>query len=833
MASTIIIYEGDGTTVDFTVPFDYLKKTFVKVILNNAELKGGDYGDTSVGYYFLEDTTVRLKTAPASGSELTIRRYTSATDRVVTFKDASILKATDLDTSQLQAFHIAEEARDIINDALVKDRDGNWDAKGNRIVNVGDPVNENDAMTYGFYRTDKENVKDLVEEAEGYRDQALQYRNEAEAIKGDTQAIKDETNQIKTETEGIRDATQQIKEETQQIKEDAVEETSDLVALAKDWAIKMDAEVNGEDYSSKYWANEAKKIKPKLDIVADNIDDVVNVSNSMDDVNIVAGDLDGQISASIGIDMGRVGTGSSSDVEITGGNIKTVADNISDVQAVGNLIESGQVDTIINAVTTTNENATKAKQSEANAKVSETNAKTSETNAKASENLAKDWAIKTDGLVNNEDYSSKYWAQQAKASADDASGTAGEISQAVEQGKQAISSAVTSGISQVNAAGTTQVGLVEDEGEAQVQLVTSEGTKQKGELETATQEHIGQLGEEGKAQVKAVTDAGAAQASAVNTAGTTQTGLVTSEGTKQVGLVTEAGTAQVAAVGSAGTKATEVVNTSKDNAVTAVSAEGTNQVTLVQQAGSTAMTTINSSVGLAKAWASKMDGPVEGEEYSAKYWANQASFGQVQADWNQTIDTEVDYIKNKPDLSVYALKTDISTVFRYKGSVDTYSQLPSDTQAVGDVYNIATDDNANNIHAGDNVVWNGTYWDNLSGAVELSGYVTSAYANSTYLKKVDASTTYATKTELGNKLDKSTANSTFATKTELTEGLSGKMNTATANSTFATKSALTSGLAGKSDSNHTHTTAGIADFTAQVNTLINNSRTIDYGRVGN
>ena len=817
MASTIIIYEGDGTTVDFTVPFDYLKKTFVKVTLNNADLKGGDYGDTSVDYYFLDDTTARLKTAPASGSELTIRRYTSATDRVVTFKDASILKATDLDTSQLQAFHIAEEARDIINDALVKDRDGNWDAKGNRIVNVGDPVDENDAMTYGFYLKDKENVKDLVEEAEGYRDQALQYRNEAETIKGDTQTIKDETNQIKTETqqiktetEGIRDATQQIKEDTQQIKEDAVEETSDLVALAKDWAIKMDAKVNGEDYSSKYWANEAKKIQPNLDIVADNIDDVVNVSNNMGDVNIIAGDLDGQFSVSIGTDMGRVGTGSSGGVEITGGNIKTVADNISDVQAVGDLIESGKVDTVINAVATTNENVTKAKQSEANAKVSETNAKTSETNAKSSENLAKAWAIKTDGLVNNEDYSSKYWAQQAKASADSTSGSAEEISQAVEQGKQDISSAVTSGISKVNAAGTTQVGLVEDEGEAQVQLVTAEGTKQKGELETATQEHLGQLGEEGKAQVKAVTDAGTAQVSAVNTAGTTQTGLVTSEGTKQVGLVTESGTAQVAAVGSAGTKATEAVNTAKDNAVTAVSAEGTNQVTLVQQAGSTAMTTINSSVGLAKAWASKMDGPVEGEEYSAKYWANQASFGQVQADWNQTVDTEVDYIKNKPDLSVYALKTDISTVFRYKGSVDTYSQLPSGTQAVGDVYNIATDDNANNIHAGDNVVWNGTYWDNLSGAVDLSGYVTSAYANNTYLKKIDASTTYATKTELGNKLDTSTANSTFATKTE-----------------------LTSGLAGKSDSDHTHTTAGITDFTSQVNTLINNSRTIDYGRVGN
>ena len=38
MASTIIIYEGDGTTTDFTVPFDYLKKSFVTVRLGPALL---------------------------------------------------------------------------------------------------------------------------------------------------------------------------------------------------------------------------------------------------------------------------------------------------------------------------------------------------------------------------------------------------------------------------------------------------------------------------------------------------------------------------------------------------------------------------------------------------------------------------------------------------------------------------------------------------------------------------------------------------------------------------------------------------------------------------
>lgn len=65
-----------------------------------------------------------------------------------------------------------------------------------------------------------------------------------------------------------------------------------------------------------------------------------------------------------------------------------------------------------------------------------------------------------------------------------------------------------------------------------------------------------------------------------------------------------------------------------------------------------------------------------------------------------------------------------------------------------------------------------------------------------YLTKTEGSSTYATKGELGAKLDTSTANSTFATKAEL----GNKINTATANSTFATKTEVTQGLNAKLDS---------------------------------
>lgn len=74
-------------------------------------------------------------------------------------------------------------------------------------------------------------------------------------------------------------------------------------------------------------------------------------------------------------------------------------------------------------------------------------------------------------------------------------------------------------------------------------------------------------------------------------------------------------------------------------------------------------------------------------------------------------------------LNDYAKKSDISSVYKYKGSVENYAALPSTNQQVGDTYNVEQADASHNIKAGDNVAWNGTAWDVLSGTVDLSGYV--------------------------------------------------------------------------------------------------------------
>lgn len=54
--------------------------------------------------------------------------------------------------------------------------------------------------------------------------------------------------------------------------------------------------------------------------------------------------------------------------------------------------------------------------------------------------------------------------------------------------------------------------------------------------------------------------------------------------------------------------------------------------------------------------------------------------------------------------STYALKSDITAMYRYKGSVASYDKLPTTGQTIGDVYDVGD---------GMNYAWNGEKWDGL------------------------------------------------------------------------------------------------------------------------
>lgn len=75
------------------------------------------------------------------------------------------------------------------------------------------------------------------------------------------------------------------------------------------------------------------------------------------------------------------------------------------------------------------------------------------------------------------------------------------------------------------------------------------------------------------------------------------------------------------------------------------------------------------------------------------------------------------------DLSGYAKKEDLASVYRYAGSVANYAALPDGTEGhereVGDVYNVEAEDAEHGIPAGGNVAWDGSTWDVLGPLLKV------------------------------------------------------------------------------------------------------------------
>jgi len=138
MAYSYVVYTGNGSTTQYAIPFQYIKKEHVKVFVN--------FVDTA--YTFLNNTTVQLATAPANGLKVEVRRITPASTALVDFVDGSTLVASDLDTSNLQHLFLEQELDDTLKQTLsIDSATGLLTANNQRITGVGAPVAANDAAT--------------------------------------------------------------------------------------------------------------------------------------------------------------------------------------------------------------------------------------------------------------------------------------------------------------------------------------------------------------------------------------------------------------------------------------------------------------------------------------------------------------------------------------------------------------------------------------------------------------------------------------------------------------------------------------------------------------
>lgn len=104
--------------------------------------------------------------------------------------DGSILRAYDLNVSQLQTIHVAEEARDLTADTIGVNNNGDLDARGRRIVNLANAVDDRDAVSLGQIKSINQNAWTARDQAEAFKNQAKGFRDEAEVSRNAAEAAK-------------------------------------------------------------------------------------------------------------------------------------------------------------------------------------------------------------------------------------------------------------------------------------------------------------------------------------------------------------------------------------------------------------------------------------------------------------------------------------------------------------------------------------------------------------------------------------------------------------------------------------------------------------------
>lgn len=149
---TQVTYQGNGTQRVYSFSFDYLRKAFVKVrLIDNETRKELVQGNE----YIVTDKQITL--ASPTNLKIEIVRQTT-TQPLVAWKDASVLKATDMSVQEVQLLHLAEETRDEVRDGgmALSEASQAWDARMHRIINLLDPQDPTDAVTLHYITANKE-----------------------------------------------------------------------------------------------------------------------------------------------------------------------------------------------------------------------------------------------------------------------------------------------------------------------------------------------------------------------------------------------------------------------------------------------------------------------------------------------------------------------------------------------------------------------------------------------------------------------------------------------------------------------------------------------------
>ena len=176
MAVTQIKYTADGTTTKYSITFEYLRESDVKVSLDGAN---------TTAFTLANATTVNLNTPPAAGVIVRVFRSTDNEELESRFFAGSAIRASDLNKNFEQTLFSVQEVLNRFIDRTQAVFGNNIDMSGFKITNLADGTDPNDAVNKTqLDATQTANDAALATSlttAEGHKDAAEGFKNDAEA----------------------------------------------------------------------------------------------------------------------------------------------------------------------------------------------------------------------------------------------------------------------------------------------------------------------------------------------------------------------------------------------------------------------------------------------------------------------------------------------------------------------------------------------------------------------------------------------------------------------------------------------------------------------------